>query len=260
MLRAGLWRLSQNRLVPTVFCVDSQTTAGQAMGTLDVTELDLSYRLLRAVFQTLQHGLPPEHLHVHHVRAHAGDPYNELVDYAAKQESQRSFNLPRVSINMQEWHNKLPHLWLCFSHPVGQAPWNGGLAVHSPALPSISHPSISSPQRKRCLRRPHCHLSLATMNVQSTSHGPNGHGGKLLYLYDQVKAYGLNIVGYKKDAMMSQSVLPTRSTASMPDTKVDNMELKCGSTCSNRLLRTPIGSLSTFGHRLCKLPTQTRSD
>ena len=102
LLWAGLWRLSQNRLVPTVFCVDSQTTAGQAMGTLGVTEPDLSYRLLRAVSQTLQHGLPPEHLHVHHVRAHAGDPYNELVDYAAKQESQRSFNLPRMSINVQD--------------------------------------------------------------------------------------------------------------------------------------------------------------
>ena len=75
------------------------------------------------------------------------------------------------------------------------------------------------------------------MNVQSTSRGPNGHGGKLLYLYDQVKAYGLNIVGYKKDAMMSQSVLPTRSTASMPDTKVDNMELKCGSTCQQPVAR-----------------------
>ena len=72
------------------------------MGTLGVTEPDLSYRLLRAVSQTLQHGLPPEHLHVHHVRAHAGDPYNELVDYAAKQESQRSFNLPRMSINVQD--------------------------------------------------------------------------------------------------------------------------------------------------------------
>ena len=43
LLWAGLWRLTQNRVVPTVFCVASRTTAGQAMGSLGVTDPKLHF-------------------------------------------------------------------------------------------------------------------------------------------------------------------------------------------------------------------------
>ncbi|CAL1139425.1 unnamed protein product [Cladocopium goreaui] len=102
LLWAGLWRITQNCITPTVFCVDSKITSGQAIGAIGVSEPDLSYRLLRGVFQCLQRGLPRGHLEMHHVRAHTGDPYNEFVDCIAKREASCSYNLPRLKIDMQE--------------------------------------------------------------------------------------------------------------------------------------------------------------
>ena len=56
LIAAGLWRLTQNTNMPTVFCVDSSVTGGQAIGQLGVVEADLSYRLMRGIFQCLQRG------------------------------------------------------------------------------------------------------------------------------------------------------------------------------------------------------------
>ena len=100
---SGLWRLTQDCVTPTLFCVDSQVTGAQAVGQTGALEPDVSYRLLRGVFQCLQFGLPAQHLGIHHVRSHTGDPYNECVDHIAKMGAKQSFNLPRMRLDMQKW-------------------------------------------------------------------------------------------------------------------------------------------------------------
>ena len=104
-------------------------------------DADPSYRMLRGIFQALEHGLPQGHLrYIHHVTAHAGDPYNEFVDIAAKREGQQSFLHRRADLDLQKWQHIFPHLWLCFASESGLPPWRDGhLAVELPKLPS-SHP------------------------------------------------------------------------------------------------------------------------
>ena len=104
LIWAGIWRLSQDSSTPTIYCCDSLSCGKQAFGYIGVESPDEAYRLLRGVFQCLEHGLPRGHLALHHTRSHAGDPYNEFVDLVAKREAQSSFHLNQVEINMQKWH------------------------------------------------------------------------------------------------------------------------------------------------------------
>ena len=198
LLWAGLWRITQNCITPTVFCVDSKITSGQAIGAIGVSEPDLSYRLLRGVFQCLQRGLPRGHLEMHHVRAHTGDPYNEFVDCIAKREASCSYNLPRLKIDMQDWMPRIPHLWLRFSGFYGLPAWHEGLHVPAPALPATAL-SWTDRVSSRSSVPVTCQLSLATTNVLSLSEGPEGYGGKLKFLLcDQVQAHGLNVIGIQE--------------------------------------------------------------
>ena len=198
LLWAGLWRLSQNSIVPTVFCVDSQITGGQAAGTVGVSEPDLTYRLLRGTFQCLQAGLPLHHLEIHHVRSHTGDPYNEFVDHVAKREAQNSFHHRRLKLNMQKWRHFLPYLWLVFARDRGLPAWKEGLHVSAPELPVAALPGNPTCDQKKTTSIIACQLGIATMNVLSISKGPMGHGGKLYYLFEQVKAHCLNVVGVQE--------------------------------------------------------------
>ena len=198
LLWAGLWRLTQNQVTPTVFCVDSKVTCGQADGTVGVADPDMTYRLLRGIFQCLQAGLPAHHLRMHHVKSHTGDPYNEFVDHVAKREAKTSHHHPRLKLDLQKWHSIIPSLWLCFGSRFGLPEWNDGLQVLAPDLPQLTSPTHPKQKHQAKTTTISCQLSLATMNVQSISKGPFGHSGKLLYLYEQVKAHGINVVGVQE--------------------------------------------------------------
>ena len=115
LIWAGIWRLTQNCSTPTVFCCDSLSCGNQAFGNIGAGSPDEAYRLLRGIFQCLEHGLPKGHLRLHHIRSHAGDPFNEFVDYAARREAKTSFHPQTHS----HWHSKiaqnlstpLAHFW-----------------------------------------------------------------------------------------------------------------------------------------------------
>ena len=106
------WRLSRNDVVPTVFVSDSRLVGDQAAGGCGSTIKDMPYYNLRAVFQALHAGLPGQGLQVEHVRSHTGDPFNELVDWIAKQEPHESQYLPRQAVNMCTFQSILRHLWI----------------------------------------------------------------------------------------------------------------------------------------------------
>ena len=92
LLFAGLWRLSLNSNIPTVFRTDSTTTADQAFGVAGFTHFHTTHELLRGTFQALQSSLDADALDYSHVRGHAGDIWNELVDFLAKSEASKSHN------------------------------------------------------------------------------------------------------------------------------------------------------------------------
>ena len=196
LIWAGIWRLMQNSLTPTVFCCDSLTCGEQAFGNMGTAHPDASYRLVRGIFQCLQHGLPQGHLVLHHVYSHTGDPYNEFVDTIAKLEMDRSFHHPWPAIDMQKWNHILPHLWLLHGASCGMPIWSdGALPVPAPQLPE----TFTSPSRSRTnIGELRCTLSLASANVLSISRNPDGHAGKLHYLFAQMKDFGINILGIQE--------------------------------------------------------------
>lgn len=196
LIWAGLWRMMQNSLTPTTFCCDSMTCGQQAFGNMGTAYPDASYRLLRGIFQSLEQGLPPGHLALHHVYSHTGDPFNEFVDTVAKLEMTASFHHPWPAIDMQKWNEIIPHLWLLHSENCGLPKWNDGtLEVPAPSLPELMKHAQTRPSTSTTMQ---CTLSLASANVLSISRQPDGHAGKLHYLFAQMKTLGINIMGVQE--------------------------------------------------------------
>ena len=176
---AGLWRLARNTNVPTIICTDSSTTGGQAFGKLGAADPDLSFRVMRGVYQALQCALPPGHLLWHHTKSHAGDPFNEFVDFVAKAESRKSFHHCRQRLDMGHWNFHLQHIWMIFGEKYGVPRWQEeGFAVPPPNLPEPAAEHKHGPWAKNGKVRQleiDCGFCIATANVQSLSKGPQGH-------------------------------------------------------------------------------------
>ena len=199
LIGACAWRLSWNHAIPTLFCSDSTLAGGQACGTLGDNSFDTSYQLLRSLFQTLELAMRPGDVGVHHVMAHAGDCFNELVDVAAKMEMKRSFNLPRQRLNMQAWIPKFMQLWTLFGDKVGMPQWcDGGFNAIAPEIPSMIHDETQNQWPQRHNGEMRYHLSMATANVQSLYRSPDGHAGKLHYLQEQMRMFKLNCLAVQE--------------------------------------------------------------
>jgi hypothetical protein len=199
---AGLWRLAQNINTTTVICTDAATAGGQAFGHIGAADPDDAFCLLRSTYQALQCALPPDRLLLHHTRSHAGDPYNEFVDIAAKAEAASSFNHPRQKIDLSSWRSHMLHFWMIFATDYGVPQWkDGGFEVPAPALPQQECQLHTEEHTGANFHRTidiECGLCLATANVQSLARGPEGHGGKLHYLQMQMKAFHINCMGIQE--------------------------------------------------------------
>lgn len=194
---AGLWRLSCNNVVPTVFVSDSRLIGDQASGRCGSTIKDMPYYNLRAVFQTLHAGLPGQRLRVEHVRSHTGDPFNELVDWLAKREPRKSQYLPRQAINMQVFQPILRHLWMA----AATTPDVPTLTSTGYSIPPIELPSQhlrSTPSILRTGKTLQFNISLGTANVRTFYRGEEGHPGKLQHIREQFQAHGLHFLGLQE--------------------------------------------------------------
>ena len=164
---ALLWRIAQNHRIPTCFCTDSNVTRAQAAGEMGAALLSDPFKCLRGAAQALAAMLPGDCLRLTHVRGHSGDPFNDFVDYAAKQEREKSFYLPRPTFNMNHLRKFVPHLWTLFHGEAGlPILCQDGFSAPPPALPRLSAPDdaqIPQPRWALCQRS----LSFATANVQS---------------------------------------------------------------------------------------------
>ena len=195
---AGMWRLAQNHRIPTVFLTDSSLAGDQAAGRIDIADITAPYRHLRAVYQALAAYLPGDTLRVGHVKSHAGDPYNELVDHVAKIAGSSNLCLPRQPVHMPSFKHILPHLWMTVAdQPDMPTLANRGLDVTPIALPPQTLTARPAPTSKRSLSGK-ITLSIATGNVQTFYKGSEGHGGKLSYVCEQFTAHGLNVIGLQE--------------------------------------------------------------
>ena len=242
---AGIWRLSINSNIPTVFRSDSVTTVDQAMGRVGCSVSHPTFNALRGVFQTLQAALPAECLAADHVRGHSGDAWNEMVDYLAKTEACQGHKLARQQFDLPLLRPVLPYLWMIFSTNAGLPDFTGqGFDISPPEVPPATPPDVApseviSPHTR--LRPNNCQLSLslATLNVGSLFLQPEGYGGKLAYLRTQMHQHCLNVLGLQE----------TRSPAGM--SKTDGILRLSSGACDGQhgvelwlSLRQPIGYAS----------------
>lgn len=70
---AGLWRLGHNTKIDTIFRTDSLISSQQADGSIGCSERDLSFDILRGIFQALETALPPGALIIEHIMGHSGE-------------------------------------------------------------------------------------------------------------------------------------------------------------------------------------------
>ena len=197
---AGMWRLSQNIDVETLFCTDSMVSGAQAFGEMGVGEVEESFRLQRSVFQALKVALPEGNLGWHHIKSHTGNIYNEFVDLAAKWEVAHGFHQARQAISMTVWRKALPYLWMVFAGPRWGLPaWkNGSFEIPPPQLPDLQRVSPSKHRSEYKTRLVNYAFSFASANVHSLSRAPEGHAGKLHYLFQQMRSFKLNCIGIQE--------------------------------------------------------------
>eukprot|EP00435_Cladocopium_sp_Y103_P051465 s2317_g16.t1 len=199
MTWACLWRLSQNSRVDTIFRTDSSTTAQQSTGAMGSAILDESFKIFRGVFQALEVVLRGEALLVQHIHGHTNEPYNDLVDWLAKSERERSFYYPRQKIDMTQWRTLLPHFWMVLSTSDGLPVFcRNGFDVYPPALPPPCRALKSTPQSPSSASAVHLHLSIGSANITSMYNGTWGHGGKLDFLRKQFVSLGLTFLGIQE--------------------------------------------------------------
>eukprot|EP00435_Cladocopium_sp_Y103_P027748 s1875_g6.t2 len=200
MIWAALWRLSVNLPTPTLFCTDSSTTSGQAQGLLGTADYTLPFVLLRSAFQALEAMLGEPFLKVKHVRGHSTDPWNDLVDYIAKAERDRSFYLPRPpSMDMKVWSKALPSLWMVFRQDAGLPTFKtDGFDAPAPQLPLSVSGDLSTESSPPPQVAVDLDLSFGTVNVLSLSVGPHGHGGRVDYLRRQFCEHHINLIGLQE--------------------------------------------------------------
>eukprot|EP00438_Fugacium_kawagutii_P033267 Skav234613 [mRNA] locus=scaffold1110:444201:449062:- [translate_table: standard] len=204
VLWASLWRLRLNNNIPTCFRSDSSTTAQQAAGTIGAGDISQSYRLLRAVSQTLRVLLPGDLLRHEHVHSHCGEPWNELVDALASQEAAKSFHLPRPSNGYQQIRPFLPYMWMIFGERHGMPVLGpSGFNVPPIALPATQcHDFDSGPDEWHSFD---IVSSFISANVNSLSSGPDGHTGKVDFLREQFLYSSANFFGLQETRSASGS-------------------------------------------------------
>ena len=199
MTWAFLWRIFLNSNKPTTFRTDSETTKGQAEGTIGSAECDMSFQLLRGCYHLLETALPPEALQICHVYGHMNEPWNEIVDHIAKKEAHSSYFLNWLNVDLNRWKPLIPHLWLIFAEQFGAPSFNGNsFAVPPPALPmprTNGPPQPNVPQQTAQLEFV---MSFATANVQSLGRAAEGFAGKTEYLRQQFASLHLNFLGIQE--------------------------------------------------------------
>ena len=196
---AFLWRIGLNCRTPTLFRSDSMLSVQQAQGLMGTCNLDPSFLCLRGAHQLLDGALPHGHLVVEHIYGHTGEPFNDFTDIIAKQESHKSFYLPRPPLHMALWRPKMPYLWMLFGAPTGGPRYClEGFDVRPPDLPGPAPELPVCAPISQIATQLEMHLSLCTANIQSMYSHPDGYAGKLNYLVEQFQAHGLLIGGLQE--------------------------------------------------------------
>lgn len=199
LIWAGLWRLSQNWSIYTCFRSDSNVALGQASGQTGTGHAEETFELLRGVHQAVEAALGPDGVAYSHVAGHAGEPWNEICDWLAKMERNKSFYAKRPLLDMRKWRKAIGHLWMALGHHKDLPKFSGrGLHAPAPQLPPLLMQTSSSRLERHEQRHVRMRVSACTANVNSLGASPHGHAGKIDYLRKQQRELKFNFVGLQE--------------------------------------------------------------
>lgn len=213
MFFAALWRAHLNLNTPTIFRSNSSLTCKQSTGEIGALEVDLSFTLLRGIFQFLEVTLGPDAFEVEHIYGHNQDPWNEAVDWIAKAEAHKSHFLPRLNVDLRVWGKAIPFLWMLAGQQFGCPTFCGnGFDVHPPDFPSMRTPTseLRAPTSQQQQTEVSLCVSMACGNVSTLGIGSQGHAGKLDYIRDQFCAFHLNFLGAQETRTCSGQIVKDR--------------------------------------------------
>ena len=200
---SALWRLSQNWKIPTCFRSDSRTTLGQASGDIGTAQPDETFKILRGSFQALEAALGPHGMQYSHVPGHSGEVWNEMCDWLAKAEREKSFYCPRPSISMRDWSQVIDSLWLVLD-PRDDLPKFCGRGLHAPPprLPDPQNVGVNAQHDETNVgvtwEAFTLSISACTANVGSLSAPNEGCSGKIDFLRRQFIDFHFNFLGVQE--------------------------------------------------------------
>eukprot|EP00435_Cladocopium_sp_Y103_P013547 s2046_g3.t1 len=196
---AGLWRLAHNTKIDTIFRTDSLSSAQQARGDSGCAESGTSFTCFRGVFQALESALSDTALQVEHIHGHSNELYNDLADFLAKKEREKSFYCRRQRLSMPLLRPFLPHFWMCFSRHDGLPLLSAnGFTAPPPCLPDVMPDEQGQQMQEMSSSSCTFSISLCTANVNSMYTGIFGHAGKTDYLRQQMRSLRLHFLAIQE--------------------------------------------------------------
>ena len=234
LIWSGLWRLSINIDTPTHFVTDSQVASKFAQGDAGTASMTLGHYLVRGIHQALQQALGLTGYGIYNVTSHAGDPWNELADVAAKSASIEYKYRPRQRIKMKEWQDVIPYLWFYFGQEDQGLPPRTpcGLLAMPPDIPKSDSKTEQvkySPTTIDTIR-----VSCATVNVRTLL-----QPGKLHYLQEQFATEHINLVALQE----------TRTSAGFTGKASEYLRVATGGHKSQCGMELWISRTQPFGER-----------
>ena len=154
--------------------------------------------------------------HYGHVRAHAGHPYNELVDHLAKQHRRPDTSVPPPFCSLPEWiadgslswmwmlieATRRPHIW---PHLVGTVLVDSSRSDRVMPQPRARFLSLQKARPvadqlpSTHIARPKLDLKLVTVNVQTLEEDRDkGFEGRVPYIRHQIDWIGANVIALQE--------------------------------------------------------------
>ncbi len=234
LIWSGLWRLSLDLDTPTFFVTDSQIAGRFAKGDSGTSAMTSSHYNVRGVHQALQQALGDKDYGIFHVRSHAGDPWNELADVAAKQASNVFRYRPRQMLRMREWQPLLPYLWFYFGQEDQGLPPRTpcGIWAMPPHIPPKGQRQEATPYVQSSIDT--IRISCATVNVRTML-----QPGKLQYLQEQFGKDNFNLVALQE----------TRTSAGFTGKTSDYIRIATGACNSQCGMELWVSRTQPFGTR-----------
>ena len=205
LIWAALFAIANHDAQELVFHFDSKSVGYAAAGQNSYTQRYDAVQNMRCLFQTVESIWEPHHVYYNHVKGHAGNPINELVNTLAQEQVHQWLIAQCPDLPLRDLvanGDVLRHLWLWIN------------PLHSPTWPSEKDDTIMCPDR-RTLKGlepmqdwtfgygrvcPHARNSEIWLDFRVITHNVRSLKGKVAYYRAQMHHGRYSLIGVQESA------------------------------------------------------------